>query len=40
MDWNMEPPQAKTISVPFTYQPLIMVCRSVEAEKLEPYCQE
>ncbi len=40
MDWNMEPPQANTISVPLAYQPLIMVCSSVEAWKVAPYSQE
>ena len=40
MDWNMEPPQANTISVPLAYQPLIMVCSSVEAVKVSPYSQE
>ena len=29
----MEPPQAKMTSVPFSYQPLAMVCSSGEAEK-------
>ena len=37
---NMEPPQAKTTSVPFSYQPLTMVCSSGEAEKVPPYSQE
>ena len=36
----MEPPQAKITSVPFSYQPLAMVCSSAEAWKEAPYCQE
>ena len=40
IDWNIEPPQAKMISVPLWYQPLAMVCSSGEAAKLEPYSQE
>ena len=39
-DWNMEPPQAKTISVPLEYQPETMVCSSGEAWKEAPYSQE
>ena len=40
MEENMEPPQAKMISVPFSYQPLAMASSSGEALKLAPYCQE
>ena len=37
---HMEPPQAKTISVPLEYQPETMVCSSGEAWKEAPYSQE
>ena len=36
-DWNIEPPHAKTTSVPFAYQPAIWVWSSVEAENVSPY---
>ena len=39
MDWKMEPPAEKMTSVPFSYQPLVRVCSSGEAEKEAPYSQ-